>query len=104
MIERLADAFAELRLLVEQGVLAYPYSTRELVNITRHLQVSEPATAIAPLLLRALGLAWLGRHVGAWVGAVHSVVGWRSLSGHSIAQQFPQRRVWRCSGPPSEHE
>ena len=39
VIERLADAFAELRLLVEQGVLAYPYSTRELVNITRHLQV-----------------------------------------------------------------
>ena len=38
VIERLADAFAELRLLVEQGVLAYPYSTRELVNITRHLQ------------------------------------------------------------------
>ena len=49
MIERLADAFAELRLLVEQGVLAYPYSTRELVNITRHLQV-RARTAIAPLL------------------------------------------------------
>ena len=63
VIERQADAFAELRLLVEQGVLAYPYSTRELVNITRHLQVPNPhgnRTAAAC----ALGLAWLGRHAG----------------------------------------
>jgi hypothetical protein len=67
VIERLADAFAELRLLVEQGVLAYPYSTRELVNITRHLQVPNPhgnRTAAACALGLGLGLAWLGRHAG----------------------------------------
>ncbi len=64
VIERLADAFAELRLLVEQGVLAYPYSTRELVNITRHLQV-RTRTASHRCCVRAwLGLAWLGRHAG----------------------------------------
>eukprot|EP00439_Symbiodinium_sp_Y106_P013382 s2869_g1.t3 len=35
---RLLGLFAELRHLVEEGVLAYPYSTRELVRIVRHLE------------------------------------------------------------------
>ncbi|CAE7780682.1 unnamed protein product [Symbiodinium sp. CCMP2592] len=35
---RLLGLFAELRHLVEEGVLSYPYSTRELVRIVRHLE------------------------------------------------------------------
>ncbi|KAL6064918.1 von Willebrand factor A domain-containing protein 8 [Balamuthia mandrillaris] len=34
----LTKAFAELRLLVENGQLTYPYSTRECVNIAKHLE------------------------------------------------------------------
>jgi hypothetical protein len=31
-------AFTDLREQVDAGLLAYPYSTRELVNVARHLQ------------------------------------------------------------------
>ena len=38
LLAKLADAFAELRTLNEQGTLTYPYSTRELVAVVKHLQ------------------------------------------------------------------
>ena len=38
ILEKLADAFDELRRSNEEGLLAYPYSTRELVAIVKHLQ------------------------------------------------------------------
>lgn len=37
-LKSLTQLFADLRDLVEQGLLSYPYSTRELVNIVRHLE------------------------------------------------------------------
>lgn len=36
-IRRLTRAFFDLRKLFEDGLISYPYSTRELVNITRHM-------------------------------------------------------------------
>jgi len=38
VLRRLSSAFSELRAQVDEGLLTYPYSTRELVNISRHLQ------------------------------------------------------------------
>ena len=35
--ERLVDAFDDLRFASDNGVLSYPYSTRELVNVVKHL-------------------------------------------------------------------
>jgi len=35
---RRTTAFADLRRLVDDGQISYPYSTRELVNIVRHMQ------------------------------------------------------------------
>ena len=35
---RMMGAFADVRSQVEAGLLAYPYTTRELVNVARHLQ------------------------------------------------------------------
>lgn len=37
---QLVRLFAELRTMADEGQLAYPYSTRELVSIVRHLQAS----------------------------------------------------------------
>uniref|UniRef100_A0A914VNL8 Reverse transcriptase domain-containing protein n=1 Tax=Plectus sambesii TaxID=2011161 RepID=A0A914VNL8_9BILA len=37
-LKKLVAAFGELRSLADQGLLNYPYSTRELVNIVRHVQ------------------------------------------------------------------
>jgi len=37
VIERLVSAFADLRALVDRDQLAYPYSTRELVAVAKHL-------------------------------------------------------------------
>jgi MoxR-like ATPase len=38
ILQKLASAFDELRTANEQGLLAYPYSTREVVAIVKHLQ------------------------------------------------------------------
>ena len=38
-LRKLVLAFGELRNLADQGVIAYPYSTREVVSIVKHLQV-----------------------------------------------------------------
>ena len=40
VLRRLVEAFSELREMADNGLLAYPYSTREVVNIVKHLQVS----------------------------------------------------------------
>lgn len=38
IIQKLVKAFSELRTMADQSQLAYPYSTREVVNIVKHLQ------------------------------------------------------------------
>ena len=40
ILTKLVSAFSELRQLADEGLIAYPYSTREVVNIVRHIQVS----------------------------------------------------------------
>ena len=37
LLEMLTGAFKDLRLLTDSGKLTYPYSTRELVNVIKHL-------------------------------------------------------------------
>lgn len=37
-LRKLVQAFGELRDLADQGLIAYPYSTREVVNMVKHLQ------------------------------------------------------------------
>ncbi|XP_061677938.1 von Willebrand factor A domain-containing protein 8 isoform X2 [Syngnathoides biaculeatus] len=37
-LEKLVAAFGELRSMADRGAIAYPYSTREVVNIVKHLQ------------------------------------------------------------------
>ena len=39
IMRKLVGAFGELRDLADQGMIQYPYSTREVVNIVKHLQV-----------------------------------------------------------------
>ncbi|KAH3874340.1 hypothetical protein DPMN_037582, partial [Dreissena polymorpha] len=38
ILEKLVLSFGELREMADQGLIAYPYSTREVVNMVRHLQ------------------------------------------------------------------
>ena len=38
-LKKLVTAFSELRQMADEGLIAYPYSTREVVNIVKHLQV-----------------------------------------------------------------
>ena len=39
ILSMLVDAFSELRQMADLGQIAYPYSTREVVNVVKHLQV-----------------------------------------------------------------
>lgn len=47
-------AFTELREMADEGLLQYPYSTRELVNIVKHINVSFTALVLNILLLTSL--------------------------------------------------
>uniref|UniRef100_A0ABM5FZN6 von Willebrand factor A domain-containing protein 8 n=1 Tax=Pogona vitticeps TaxID=103695 RepID=A0ABM5FZN6_9SAUR len=38
VLQKLVAVFGELRSLADQGIINYPYSTREVVNIVKHLQ------------------------------------------------------------------
>ena len=38
-LEKLSVAFQDLRRLVDEGIINYPYSTRELVSVVKHLEV-----------------------------------------------------------------
>ncbi|CAG8505992.1 1372_t:CDS:10 [Ambispora gerdemannii] len=38
LLLKLTAAFSDLRRLVDEGLISYPYSTRELVNIVKHMQ------------------------------------------------------------------
>jgi hypothetical protein len=35
----IVQAFSQLRNLADQGLLTYPYSTREVINVVKHLEV-----------------------------------------------------------------
>lgn len=48
-LNKLVGAFNSLRQLSDQGLIAYPYSTRELVNIVRHLE-KYPDESLASVL------------------------------------------------------
>ena len=39
VLKKLVTAFGELRDMADQGLINYPYSTREVVNMVKHLQV-----------------------------------------------------------------
>lgn len=39
ILRKLVYSFAELREMADEGRISYPYSTREIVNIVKHLQV-----------------------------------------------------------------
>ncbi|KAG9492060.1 hypothetical protein GDO78_000536 [Eleutherodactylus coqui] len=38
ILQKLVAAFGELRGMADQGIISYPYSTREVVNIVKHLE------------------------------------------------------------------
>lgn len=38
-LRSLVKAFSQLRTLADEGQLSYPYSTREVINIVKHLEV-----------------------------------------------------------------
>uniref|UniRef100_A0A915CPU8 VWFA domain-containing protein n=1 Tax=Ditylenchus dipsaci TaxID=166011 RepID=A0A915CPU8_9BILA len=48
-LDMLVSVFAELREMADQSMLSYPYSTRELVNIVKHLQLF-PSDDIAAVI------------------------------------------------------
>ena len=39
VLRKLVASFGELRDMADQGLINYPYSTREVVNMVKHLQV-----------------------------------------------------------------
>eukprot|EP00736_Rhodelphis_marinus_P009306 Rmarinus@m.17489 len=53
-LERVVDAFSDLRAHVGDGLISYPYSLRELVNLARHMQ-RFPSDPLAHTLENSFG-------------------------------------------------
>ncbi len=53
LLTRIASAFAELHELYEEGTLLYPYSTREMVHIVKHLS-KYPGSSVSEALRNVL--------------------------------------------------
>lgn len=51
IIRKLIDVFGELRSMADQGLLNYPYSTREVVNIVKHMQVRSKPSKLSFLIM-----------------------------------------------------
>ena len=39
-LRKLVSAFGELRSMADDGLISYPYSTREVVSVVKHMQAS----------------------------------------------------------------
>ena len=64
LLDKVVSSFAELRQLSDEGLISYPYSTREAVNIVKHLQVRIPPE------LRRGGGACVWREWRSWLPGV----------------------------------
>lgn len=46
-LRSVVQAFSQLRSLADQGMLNYPYSTREVINVVKHLEVKKLSLALS---------------------------------------------------------
>jgi len=76
VLRRIAASFDELRLMFQQGDIAYPYSTRESVAIAKHLQ-AYPDDDVVDVLQNVLSLDSFDDHLFAALGKVFSYHGFR---------------------------
>ena len=53
---KLTSAFKDLRQMTADGVLSYPYSTRELVNVVRHISMFPDDNVVRGVLCWAMGI------------------------------------------------
>ena len=51
-LQKLVAAFGELRSMADQGTISYPSSTREVVNIVKHLQVRRHTDRVERVTLK----------------------------------------------------
>ncbi|XP_071540350.1 von Willebrand factor A domain-containing protein 8 isoform X4 [Panulirus ornatus] len=71
-MRRLVEAFSELRNLADQGLIHYPYSTREVVNIVRHLQ-EFPDDGIASVIRNVVDFdSWSGDAKNTLIHVMHN--------------------------------
>ncbi|KAL4152349.1 hypothetical protein PRNP1_009281 [Phytophthora ramorum] len=69
ILRRLCRAFAELRELVENGTITYPYSTREAVAVAKHLE-QFPNDGVASVLENVLAFDAYDRNMRAQLSEV----------------------------------
>lgn len=53
-LRSLVQAFSQLRSMADQGQLNYPYSTREVINVVKHLEVLNKVFSKILILLKHL--------------------------------------------------
>ncbi|XP_066146647.1 von Willebrand factor A domain-containing protein 8 [Euwallacea fornicatus] len=84
IIRKLVDIFEELRTMADQGLLNYPYSTREVVNIVKHLQ-QFPETDLEEVIFNVFDF---DRHSPELLETVGEVLERHGLSKNVISSEY----------------
>eukprot|EP00434_Breviolum_minutum_P034880 symbB.v1.2.030877.t1/scaffold3524.1/size54796/2 len=88
----LLGLFVELRRLVEEGLLAYPYSTRELVKIVRHLE-SFPDDPVEEVFADIFEFDWHDPKLRETLGRVLQGCGFRFEGPKEVKHGDAKRRL-----------
>ncbi|XP_057192954.1 von Willebrand factor A domain-containing protein 8 isoform X2 [Triplophysa rosa] len=91
ILQKLVAAFGELRNMADQGTITYPYSTREVVNIVKHLQ-KFPDEGLANVVRNVFDFDSYNKEVReVLIGALHKhgiPIGAKPTSVH-LAKELP---------------
>lgn len=86
IVRKIVASFSSLRLLVDDGILDYPYSTREAVALVRHLNMF-PDDGLVVALDDVLGFDSFDRHLK------QTLV--RVFNSNGIPLQFDENKISR---------
>ncbi|XP_069941398.1 von Willebrand factor A domain-containing protein 8 isoform X2 [Cherax quadricarinatus] len=91
IMHRLVGAFGELRDLADQGLIQYPYSTREVVNIVKHLQ-EFPNDGVASVIRNVVDFdSWSGDAKDVLIRVMHhhGIPAGTSPNNVNLAKKLP---------------
>lgn len=97
VLKQLVGVFGELRTMADQNLLSYPYSTREVVNIVKHLQ-KFPETDLEEAILNVFDFDKYNPQLMETVGQVLGKYGFSASGTKRAKKEYLQVTVNRKSG------
>ncbi|CAG5132917.1 unnamed protein product, partial [Candidula unifasciata] len=97
-LKRLVSAFSDLREMADQGLISYPYSTREVVNMVRHLQLF-PNEGLTTVVKNVFDFDFYNKELQETIVETmqkHGIPVGASQASVSLAKEFPMPPLEYC--------